>query len=625
MSRDSAILSWVKSLGLRMMTWYNESGYAHLIERIENFFSRSFHKTLAYRVFANETEHEVSGVFVAVIRAVFRFFHWLFVRPAKAIAQAAKKSACVSFITFLSENWYRVSLRAYGLFGMVFSAIKAVIDTMFFSGLAKWTILLFLVSAIAFLFSQSLADLYQGSRLMKWVGFPEIKGKTKVEISPKCWVIVAGVLGLLMGISTAVPYWYVVIAGVAGVIFILQKPRWGILLAVALFPFLPTMAVAGLVGLSMVCLFCHYLAGDRANIHLDLFDIVLLGMCVMFLYGVVFSQTPKSSLPIGLMYVLMAGSFFCFRRVMDREQSFYHLLDVMIIMASFVALYGVYQRFFGAVDTTWQDTEMFESMKTRVYSTFGNPNVLGEYLLITIPITLARFYYTKQNNHRLGLVIALTLQLGCMVFTYSRGCWIGLVVEIGIFLMFRGKKLLGIAVLGLLVLPFIVPQSIIERVTSIGNTGDSSTSYRVFIWEGTMRMLKDYGWSGVGLGTNAFNSVYPYYALSAVVAPHPHNLFLEVICESGVIGLLMFFACIICFYRALGQCRKTNKQLYTIAVALGGGMTGYLLQGMFDNVWYNYRIFFFFFIMMGMAAVLSQYAKQKAPAGNPIPLEGDHE
>ena len=125
-----------------------------------------------------------------------------------------------------------------------------------------------------------------------------------------------------------------------------------------------------------------------------------------------------------------------------------------------------------------------------------------------------------------------------------------------------------------------------------------------------MRMLKDYGLSGVGLGSGAFNAVYPYYALSAVVAPHPHNLFLEVLCESGIIGLLMFLLCVACFYRALGKCRKANKKLYTVAVALGGGMTGYLLQGMFDNVWYNYRIFFFFFIMLGMSAVIGQLAKE---------------
>ena len=622
MPRDSIILSFLLVLCEKICIWYNNSGYSHLFDRIVAFFSRAFSRSFVYRAFSNGEDREVSGVFVGIIEAIFGFFHRVFVRPVQFVANAGQKSACVCFVSFMAENWFRISVRIYGLFGLAFSLIKLMLDKLVSHRISTLTIALVMIALVACLFSQSLSGLYNGSFLRKMVGMPDVDGETEVSYDRKMAIGVATICGIVVGAMTILPHWYIIIAGVLGMIFLLLKPQWGAFLAIALFPFLPTMVVAGLVAVTIVCMFLRYLALDKKKIELDSFDLVMIGMCATFVYGVLFSHTPKSSLLVGMMYVLMAGSFFVFRRSFDREQNFYNLLDIMIVAASFVALYGLYQQFFGVADTTWQDTQMFEDIKTRVYSTFGNPNVLGEYLLITIPITLARFYYTKKNNNRFMLVVALAVQVGCMVYTFSRGCWIGLVLEIGLFLMLRGKKLLGIAVLAVLALPFVLPQSIVDRLLSIGNTGDSSTSYRVFIWEGTMRMLKDYGLSGVGLGTDAFNSVYPYYALSAVVAPHPHNLFLEILCESGILGLVMFFGCIICFFRSLGRCKKENHKLYSVAVALGSGMAGYLLQGMFDNVWYNYRIFFFFFVMMALSAVVRMLAIRRETTTAPASTVG---
>ena len=40
----------------------------------------------------------------------------------------------------------------------------------------------------------------------------------------------------------------------------------------------------------------------------------------------------------------------------------------------------------------------------------------------------------------------------------------------------------------------------------------------------------------------------------------------------------------------------------TVITGLSAGMFGYLLQGMFDNVWYNYRIVFMFYIILALTA-----------------------
>lgn len=45
---------------------------------------------------------------------------------------------------------------------------------------------------------------------------------------------------------------------------------------------------------------------------------------------------------------------------------------------------------------------------------------------------------------------------------------------------------------------------------------------------GTLAMLKDYWMCGIGPGDAAFNLVYPKYSYSGIVAPHAHNLFLQI-------------------------------------------------------------------------------------------------
>ena len=67
-------------------------------------------------------------------------------------------------------------------------------------------------------------------------------------------------------------------------------------------------------------------------------------------------------------------------------------------------------------------------------------------------------------------------------------------------------------------------------------------------------------------------------------------------------GILVFLILIIVYYRGVissaVKCR--DKMLKAVIIGLAAGMFGYLVQGMFDNVWYNYRIVFMFYIIISL-------------------------
>lgn len=117
-------------------------------------------------------------------------------------------------------------------------------------------------------------------------------------------------------------------------------------------------------------------------------------------------------------------------------------------------------------------------------------------------------------------------------------------------------------------------------------------------------MLKDFWYCGVGIGEAAFGNVYPSYSLNAVSAPHAHNLYLHILSETGILGMSAVIVLIVLFYKYISSAAIKNSENKITAVSLGAAMIGYLAQGMFDNVWYNYRIYFFFFVVLALGAAL---------------------
>ena len=192
--------------------------------------------------------------------------------------------------------------------------------------------------------------------------------------------------------------------------------------------------------------------------------------------------------------------------------------------------------------------------------------------------------------------------------TFSRGCYLGIIFTIFILSIIIDKRFIFLGIALLLLSPFILPDAIINRFMSIGNMADSSTSYRVYIWMGTLAMLKDFWLSGVGMGITSFNTIYPIYSYNNIVAPHSHNLYLQVIVEYGIVGFIVMAGVMYNYFKELFISMKVKKDIVT--GGLMAGMLGFLLQSMTDHTWYNYRVFMMFWVIVGISIVSSKINMQ---------------
>ena len=279
------------------------------------------------------------------------------------------------------------------------------------------------------------------------------------------------------------------------------------------------------------------------------------------------------------------------------------------------SVYAIYQRIVGVqVSASLTDLTLNKNMPGRVFSTFGNPNNYAEYLMMFLPFCFVRMAQVKKPLLKVSGFASFILPLTALLFTYSRSGWIAFAIAVLVFILMYNKKLLiPLVVLAVVALP-LLPQSVLNRILTIGNMADTSSSYRFVIWEGTLEMLKKYWFTGIGLGPEAFRLIYPGYALPrAITAPHSHMLFMEILIEMGILGVLTFLAFTICLVVRSRTAAKISQSsfLRNMCFAAAATMAGIGFIGLVEYVWFYPRDMFAFFITAGMSMALVRISKKE--------------
>lgn len=296
-------------------------------------------------------------------------------------------------------------------------------------------------------------------------------------------------------------------------------------------------------------------------------------------------------------------------------------LCVLIVAGLTVAaVYGCYQGIVGVpVVANQQDLSVNAGMPGRVYSFFDNPNNFAELLVMLTPLNYALFLNAKSWRGRVAALCSFGVCLASLGFTYSRSGFLGFALATVIFIAFWNWKLLPLlVVLGICAIP-ILPETIYNRILTIGNTKDTSTSYRFAIYEASWRLMKDYWYRGVGLGSDVLNRTFKQYPpmFDNNYPLHTHNNYLQMWAETGILGGLAFLGTV--FYqikkgtKAAVGCRDGRvKNLLAAALA---GFCGIALISIAEYTWFYPRNMFFFFLLFGLIAGAVKLSKGSGEEG----------
>lgn len=400
-----------------------------------------------------------------------------------------------------------------------------------------------------------------------------------------------------------------VIALVAGVA--IAEGRWPYLVLLAIIPLLwnfPIQTTVGLFALSIPFEGVSQLSGGTSVIWIlgllagatlvavGLLDNRLvkpprIALCwALFLFwgsiSVLWAVEPRGALhqlatsTALILFYLVAVSF----RITESE--FRWVVWLAILGGSMAAMFAVYEYSAGINWATGSGSSLVERGSLIVGETEVNPDFFGLKLIIPISLALASFLAARGWWGRFVSFCAFAITVLALLLTMSRAALLSVLVLIIVFLVRLRlyRRFLPVALLTSVLL-VAMPASFYRRIQEAGQTGGAG---RLDIWKAGLEMSKHYPFVGTGLGN--FVIVYQQYAGFSPkfhgFARNPHNTYLDVLVELGILGFVLFLIALVTQIRDALQSEKHSPGSKVWVVAGEAAFYSLLVYGFFvDMIW----------------------------------------
>jgi len=233
----------------------------------------------------------------------------------------------------------------------------------------------------------------------------------------------------------------------------------------------------------------------------------------------------------------------------------------------------------------------------RISGPIGDPNFYAQWLVMVVPLAIDR--YRDETSTLLKWVAggAAVTSIASIVFTFSRGALVALVVVVGLMALRnppRFSTIVAVGAVAVLSVPFL-PAGYVERMAALGEIGgvdigtDPSLRNRQAESTTAIEMFTTNPLTGIGFGNYLSN--YTEYArdLGMDITRNPreaHNLYLETAAETGIPGVLMLGGVFAAAFAALAEGRRRFRAMGDLAsdgigYAVGVALIGYLLTSVF--------------------------------------------
>ncbi len=371
------------------------------------------------------------------------------------------------------------------------------------------------------------------------------------------------------------------------------------------------------VKITIVQMFGFFLVGlfyvtlvSRWRVNWSRFGPFAIPLFVSFVSGVmawVHSAYPGNSLDETLRRVVYVHLALIALFEINTLERMRRMVKFLLAATAVASIYGLLQhldyRFYRAPMQGWLDPFIWrQAFSNRVFSTFGNPNFFGNFLVIVTPITLALLLRRNREHpfsvmlYAAGTVLLsaflwqsgelftrigapqwetpvfMMLLLGNLFFaavrfsvlgplfflitlgiffTFSKGAWVGfagsfisfLLLVLFYFSQFRSDKTRR-AILGAVATTLLL---VVVAVGYYSKDRPDSIRFRLVTWTSTWEMAQEDPLFGLGVGS--FRVIYPAFRRPQIFhiegkhnteTDHAENEYLEVLMDEGMVGLGIF-------------------------------------------------------------------------------------
>ncbi len=354
---------------------------------------------------------------------------------------------------------------------------------------------------------------------------------------------------------------------------------------------------------------------ERCNFYLLIYLLICLisnftsSMLPQSLYG--FSKT-----------LLYFGFYFALCQFLKNGKKYIPVLLLTLgIIVCVESVTGIFQNIIRVENiSTWQDTSYVnpEDVLSRVYGTLKpyNPNLFGGYMIAIYPALLALVGFSAvKKNTTAAIILGIFALIGAytIFLTGCRGAYLALfVIILGLLICLYDKiKAYLSLIIGTAAVFVALNHGILKRFMSIFiMRGDSSTSFRLNVYNSAIQMFHDNPICGIGVGNKVFREIYGLYMLSGFDALSCYCVFLEMAVESGIFALLAYLAFLgsIITSGIKKFIKTTDSHTKIIIFTSLISIIAVMVHGFFDTVYFRPQIQLVFWTM---AAILTATVREE--------------
>ena len=223
-------------------------------------------------------------------------------------------------------------------------------------------------------------------------------------------------------------------------------------------------------------------------------------------------------------------------------------------------------------------------------------------LMLALLLASGKLIFSPKENK--WIYIAFTMMSVCLLFTFTRQAWLGVLAG-GVFLIwFRKKNLLWFLPLILITIFAISPASVQWRINSLTNLEDANLKRRVALWQGGWLVFNDHPLIGCGFKCiDVVNQDYPDPTGIIKRLRGMHSNFIQLAVDTGLFGLISWISIWVIYFMTLYQrfiLMKGNNAYKRDAMGSAAAVVGFLVAGFFETNFYDSEVSMLHYFIMAL-------------------------
>ena len=169
---------------------------------------------------------------------------------------------------------------------------------------------------------------------------------------------------------------------------------------------------------------------------------------------------------------------------------------------------------------------------------YAGVNGLAAFEAMLSSLLLGIVVFTRRTMPKIAILLIVATCSYCLLFSFSRGGYVGFLVGLITVGLFKSRWLLAVAAVLIIGWQTLLPVAVQERIqmttgeAAEGQSFDSSAEARINLWEDAMDLFKRNPITGSGFQT--------YESMGRLGYSDTHNYYLKVLAETGIVGFFLF-------------------------------------------------------------------------------------